>query len=618
MCGISAFIGKNKGIKDLFIGNSIDMLSHRGPDDFGVWQENGATEIALVHRRLSIQDLSDAGKQPMISQNERFVLIFNGEIYNHLDLRSKYFPRKIWNGHSDTETLLALIDLMKEDCFQHLVGMWALACWDRQEKKLLISRDRFGQKPIYYLFKDGSFLLSSEIKPLLTKGEKNPINSLMAAEYLALGNYGHLGEQTFFKNIFQLLPGHYAWISHSDSNIKSKPYWNLPKVRSSEKITVGKKEIISLKECIVEAVRSQTLSDVPIGASLSGGLDSSVVVGILANYFSETNPISVFTAQTPKSEFEETKFVKKVVEKWEPLVNLYQKDLNQVKISEYLVPTLMIQEEPFGDPSIIAHGFLMDMASELGIKVVLGGQGADELFRGYLHSIKQLFSHELGRFNFWYAAKELPNLSLGLAENSRILLGAFLPKLERALRKKSRKNRRDFISSQLQNGAEDLHLDSLLSLPNNWDDAVAESFMKVHIPHLVHYDDRNGMARSIEGRMPFLDHRILELISTFKPADFYRNGFSKSLLREATREYIPNEVYLRRDKLGFYTPLNKLLNDELNFVKEILSGSIWVQDEYKLRALKMIEKGRVPNHESEKIWRVICLTKWAELFDITY
>lgn len=614
MCGIAAILTYDQGSKETFINRSHQLLHHRGPDSKGNWKDDF---VGLVHQRLSILDLTEAGHQPMVSPNERYIIIFNGEIYNHLDLRKIYFPNKNWKGHSDTETIISLYESIGVEMFSFLVGMWAIVIWDKQEKKMLLSRDRYGQKPLYYrFFPNGDFGVASEIKPLLVPGQTNQANSLMVAEYLALGNYGHLGDQTFFADVFQLLPGSYAWIVNGDKILTSKKYYEIPLTKIKDKIPVGEQEIEILKECIIEAVCSQTISDVPIGASLSGGLDSSLIVGILASKTTEINPISVFTAQTPLSKWDESPYVKAVSDKWGKRIHLYAKDLNQVRISESLERTIYIQEEPFGDPSIIAHSFLMDMAKQVGIKVVLGGQGADEIFRGYSHNIKQLFSHELSRLNFSYALPELKKSNYNLQETLRIGLGAFFPEWERRMRLKSREKRRFFLSKELREAAGKFEMSSRLSLANNLEGSLKESILGVHIPHLVHYDDRNGMARSIEGRMPFLDHRILELVSTFNPESFFENGFSKDLIRKAGKDFIPETVFKRKDKLGFFTPIHEMLHSELDWVKEMVGSPTWVDGKIIQNDIDFYRVSGNSIEISERLWRTVSLACWLNIFNV--
>lgn len=615
MCGIAAILTPNSSRRTEFLERAIDLLQHRGPDGQGQWQDESA---GIAHRRLAILELSEAGAQPMRSESGRYIISYNGEIYNHLELRAKYFNGRSWRGHSDTETLLALFEMLGDGMFAVLVGMWAMTIWDTQGKKLLISRDRYGQKPLYYRFyPDGSFALASEIKPLLFPGQKNPINPLMAAEYLALGNYGHLGEQTFFAEVQQLLPACFAWVRLNDRVLKTKAYWHLPSVSHREKLPVGPLEIEQLREGIIEAVRSQTLSDVAIGATLSGGLDSSLVTGILASGRDGADPIDIFTAQTPGSRWDESSYVRAVQDKWGTRMRLHTRDLNQMSISEHLERAIWIQEEPFGDPSIIAHGFLMDMARYAGIKVILGGQGADEVFRGYPHNIQQLFAHELSHLNWRYALPEMQQAGLKHLEYARILLGAFLPRVERQMRLKSRKKRRFFLSSTLQDAALVVENQSILPMANDWDGSLRESVQGVHIPHLVHYDDRNGMARSIEGRMPFLDHRLLELTASWQPTSFYRHGLSKVLLRQAGREFLPDVVAERRDKLGFFTPIHEMLHNEVEWVADWIDSMNIIDNVVFNDDIVFYREKKKDNERSRRLWRSVSFNIWAKQFNTT-
>lgn len=615
MCGIAAILSPDPVRRNAFLERAIDLLRHRGPDGQGQWQDERA---GLAHRRLAILELSEAGAQPMRSESGRYLISYNGEVYNHLKLRAKHFPGRPWRGHSDTETLLALFEKLGEGMFAEMVGMWAMAIWDTQEKRLLISRDRYGQKPLYYRFyPDGSFALSSEIKPLLQPGQKNPVNPLMAAEYLALGNYGHLGEQTFFAAVQQLRPACFAWVRPGDQALQAQAYWRLPSVPRRDKIPVGPAQIAQLREALLEAVRSQTLSDVPIGATLSGGLDSSLVTGILAAEAGAAQPLDVFTAQTPGSRWDESPYVRAVQEKWGACMRLHAKDLNQARISAHLERALWIQEEPFGDPSIIAHGFLMDMAREAGLKVILGGQGADEVFRGYPHSIQQLFAHELSRFRLGYALPEMRQAGLSLPGELRILLGAYFPRIERALRMRSRAQRRSFLSPALQEAAQAAQQQHVLPLANDWEGAMTESVAGVHIPHLVHYDDRNGMARSIEGRMPFLDHRLLEITAGFQPSAFYRNGRSKALLREAGREFLPDAVAGRRDKIGFYTPLAALLRQDMDWIREVINSTPWISPGSLDAGLLVHEVSAFSGETALRMWRTVSMELWRRQFDVS-
>lgn len=257
----------------------------------------------------------------------------------------------------------------------------------------------------------------------------------------------------------------------------------------------------------------------------------------------------------------------------------------------------------------------MDMAKEAGIKVILGGQGADEVFRGYPHNIHQLFSHELRWGNWPYALRAMRQANLNSTDSARILLGAFLPKLERELRRQSRKKKRFFLSLALQEAAQAAEHQQMLALANDWEDGMRESIQGVHIPHLVSYDDRNGMARSIEGRMPFLDHRLLEYIAVFHPATFYRNGFSKALLREAGRKHLPDVVMGWRDKIGFYTLLTAMLLQDIDWIREVLSPAYWNSLQIRDTDIRIGEIAVFLGDIALRMWRTISMEIWRRQFN---
>ena len=216
MCGIAGYVGNNKDAGLKFATGACAIMEHRGPDDSGILNDDYVT---LMHRRLSILELSALGHQPMVSSCGRYSIVFNGEIYNHLDLRRQYLPGYRFRGHSDTETIIELFRLQQEKMLADMVGMWAIAIWDKETRKLFVSRDRYGQKPIYVRRKDDAWMISSEMKPLLSKDEHPAYDPTALVEYLALGNYGHLGKHTFFKDIQHFPQGCYAWIANSDMRI---------------------------------------------------------------------------------------------------------------------------------------------------------------------------------------------------------------------------------------------------------------------------------------------------------------------------------------------------------------------------------------------------------------
>jgi asparagine synthase (glutamine-hydrolysing) len=392
-----------------------------------------------------------------------------------------------------------------------------------------------------------------------------------------------------------------------------KPYWVLPNIRENDKIPFDAAAKRQLHDLIVEAVLSQTLSDVPIGITLSGGIDSSIVTGILSSYYDKQ--IHIFTAQSPNSNFDETRYVDAVINKWNnPRFVVHRKNLNALSVKEDLVKYINIQEEPFGDPSIIAHGFLMQMAAEAGIKVILNGQGADEIFFGYNNMAQAILPGQFKALQFARFYNNLKAMKLGKSFMMRALLQSTLPDLENRLRIKSRLARRGHILPTLLDGVEDsmVKMYSYENLYNVW----SESVYGVHLPHLVQYDDRNGMAYSIEGRMPFLDHRIAEFVATIKPVAFLKNGLRKYILREACKQYMPDEVYKRTDKIGFFTPLADSLMRDSDWVAPHFKDVPFIKPEFHQNLLKILLEKKLDTPNALHIWRQLSVSLWMKEFNV--
>jgi len=493
------------------------------------------------------------------------------------------------------------------------VGMWAFVIWDKEAEKIFISRDRFGQKPLYLRQKNKAWLVASEIQPLLSENEHPQYDATALVEYLALGNYGHLGDHTFFNDVRQFPEGSYAWLSKDQQTLKIEHYWELPNINEADKVPFDKNVKKGLHNCIVEAVLSQTLSDVPIGITLSGGIDSSIITGIIATYYDKG--MHIFTAQSPDSKFDETRYVDAVISKFSNSnFIVHRKNLNELSIKNNLDKYIKVQEEPFGDPSIIAHGYLMDMAASAGIKVILNGQGADELFFGYNNMAQAILSRQFKSMKFSQFSENLSAMRLGKGFLLRILLESFFPSLEYNLRTKSRRKRRNILQPQLLDNVDN----NILSLHkyNNIYNVWRESIYGVHIPHLVHYDDRNAMAFSIEGRMPFLDHRIAEYVASIRPEEFIKNGMRKYILRESCKQYLPDIVYNRTDKIGFYTPLINSLNKDKDWVLAQMKENGLLKNEHIHFLLEKLKTERLAINDGLQIWRCISVIRWMKEYNI--
>jgi asparagine synthase (glutamine-hydrolysing) len=616
MCGFAVYLGGDIEKGKLFAERANRLLAHRGPDDLGLFLGD---RVAFGHRRLSIVDLSSKAHQPMSSPDGRWVIAYNGEVYNHLDLRLRLCKGWAFRTHSDTETVLAALALRGPGALEEMVGMWSLALWDACEKRLLVSRDRYGQKPLYWrLCDDRSLRFASEIKPLLEEEERPAMYAHAVAEYLATGNYGHLGERTFFRDVYSFPPAHWAVVTAGDETMEPHRYWRFPILPKRDRRPYDETARQRFRSAFEEAVSSQLMSDVPVGATLSGGLDSSAVVGAMASR-QTGGPIPVFTAQAEGSDFDESRYVKAVEDKWRGRLDIQWVRLERMKISELVQQAIRAQEEPFGDPSIIAHGSLMDAARAAGVPVILGGQGGDELLFGYGYMGYALLAASLREGKVGWAFAEARSLNLGGKSLARIGLSALFPKIEGHSRQRSRMQRRTWLLSSLKKAIPSEH--PPLASTSNLNSVWLETIERVALPHLTHYDDRSGMARSIEGRMPFLDHRLADVVGSLDETAFLKGGRLKRILRDACSDLFPKSVLERHDKIGFFTPLRDMLKAEKEWVRGM------VTDEYA-RSLNLFDVDLLRSHVDAiagvdgkgdgaiRIWRALAVRVWAETFQV--
>ncbi len=610
MCGVAAFLSKNP-ISSISKDGlpSLDKILHRGPDLQDTFE---ADHTWLGHVRLSILDLSEAGNQPMFSSCGDYVIVFNGEIYNHLELREEFLNGHDFNGHSDTETIIELFSLMREEMLQHLVGMWALIIYIKSENKIFISRDRFGQKPLYVRKNVEGWIFGSEMKLLGLGSEKTTFNSTAITEFLSSGNYGHLGTETFYNEISQFPLASFAYLSHKDETLLTKQFWTLKFPKKFLKY--GSCEKMKLKRLVEQAVLSQTLADVPIGITLSGGIDSSIIAGILAKNYK--HKLHVFTAQTPGHKYDETKYVEEVIKRFDPnKIELHYIDLSKLDFSASINTYLKIQEEPFGDPSIAAHGLLMKAAREAGVKVILGGQGADEIFAGYDHALPAVLISQLKALKLKAFFKNLKNLEWTKKDYLKLGLATFSSKLEYSIKEKQRYKREKFIDADwVKNRSNVNHADTV-----DFPEILKESLFGIHLPHLLHYDDRNAMSVSVEGRTPFLDHRILEFLIQIHPSEFLQVGKRKHLLRESCEEYLPKLIAQRRDKVGFYTPLQSMLIKN----KIEIEGLFEAELNGNMKNQLMDDLTRLANNDNSiikilRVFRVYSILKIKQIYSIDF
>jgi len=627
-----------------------ETLAHRGPDDAGSWLD-GEAGIALAHRRLSILDLSPAGHQPMQSISGRFVLVFNGEVYNHLDIRRKleksHQAPTGWRGHSDTETLLAAIEQWGlEQTLEQCVGMFALALWDRQERALALARDRIGEKPLFYGWQGDVLLFGSELKALRAHPKfRSEIERNALPGYL---RHGYIpAPWSIWQGIFKLTPGCLLRFSVGDVGVLPCPkqYWSL-----SDAVFAGKsnpfhgsdKEAIDeLERQLRDAVAGQMVADVSLGAFLSGGIDSSTVVALMQTQSSR--PVKTFTIGFNEGGYNEAEHARAVARHLGTEHTELYVDAAQA-IS--LIPDLTnIYDEPFGDSSAIPTHLVSRLARQ-NVSVSLSGDGGDELFAGY----ERYFNQRGARI--WRAARALPaplrTLAVTLVRSGVfLLLDDALNAINYTLKLsvgRSLSARADLIAS-LANCAtrEDFYRamtsqwypPSLLSRGNFSDlgrpsvhlDLLSNPVEKMMLTDSLTYlpddilakVDRAAMAVGLETRVPMLDHRVVELAWQLPYEMKVRGGQGKWLLRQVLYRHVPREI-VDRPKMGFGIPIGEWLRGPLrDWAEDLL-------DESKLTSHGLFDpkpiRARWEQHIEgrqnwrDSLWLVLMFQAWYQTVEV--
>lgn len=606
MCGVTGLIDLNPhhGI-GLTLQNNVsrmtDRLIHRGPDDSGIWVD-AAAGVALGHRRLSILDLSPAGHQPMCSATGRYVIVFNGEIYNYLELRHELeqLGGVAWRGHSDTEVMLAAFEAWGVKAgLQRFIGMFAFALWDCQERALFLARDRLGEKPLYYGWQNGVFLFGSELKAL----KAHPaFTAAVNRDALALFlRYSYIpAPYSIYQGIAKLPPATFATLTwstlarHADPTIES--YWSLREVAEAgiaDPLPLDETAVIGeLDTLLRDAVAQQMVADVPLGAFLSGGVDSSTIVALMQAQ--STRPVKTFTIGFHEAGYDEAKHAKAVARH---LGTEHTELYVTPQEAQAMIPRLpRIYDEPFADSSQIPT-FLVSQLARTQVTVSLSGDAGDELFGGYNR-------HFLAK-RIWNIHSRLPPpLRTGIAH---LLLGVPTPWLDRALNALSPLLPRSLHYSQ---AGDKLHkLAELLALPSAehiyrrlvsfWDrpdalvigghepaTAPTDAGQWARLPgfteRMMYLDtvtylpgdilvkvDRAAMAVSLETRVPFLDHRVVEWAWRAPLNMKIRHGQGKWLLRQVLCRYVPKEL-IERPKQGFAVPVDHWLRGPLREWAETL------------------------------------------------
>lgn len=628
MCGISGIIC-NGAVPQGAIEKMTDVIIHRGPDDHGYYYGPG---IALGHRRLAILDLSEAGHQPM-EYLGRYVITFNGEIYNYIEIRRELeYEGYSFKSKTDTEVIMAAYDKWGMDCLKRFNGMWVFALYDKAKNMVFCARDRFGVKPFYYwVAPDGTFCFGSEIKQFTVyPGWKAQVNPQRAYDFLAYGITNHTDE-TLFKNVYELEKGCLMCLSvdnvRIDENGRSPTdlwYELVPSKFAGSFEEAG----VEFKNLLVDSVKLRLRSDVPVGSCLSGGLDSSSIVCIVNNLLHEEDSTSsqrTFSACSEVEQIDERKWVDEVVSSKGVEAHYVYPSLDE--LFEWLPSITWKQDEPFYSPGIYAQWCVFRLAANNNVTVMLDGQGADELLAGYSSFFPPRFAGLLksGKFlNFWQEiniTKEIHDISRtrSLMNIARVLLPDVLKKPLLEIFGGHTPSPKWLALDILKASP----LNPYLNLPSHIDDIQTMSKLQIlstHLPALLHWEDRDSMAHSLESRCPFLDYRLVEFVLGLPDEYKLSNGSTKRVLRNGMRGILPDSICDRMDKQGFITPeelwMKEIAPDMFRRkLKQAVEASDGILNQGCLMVLEEIITGKKPF--SSLPWRWINFGEWMKIFNVT-
>jgi len=608
MCGISGIISyQGSNINLIQLKLMSDSLVHRGPDGSGEWigpQKN----VGFAHRRLAIIDLSDDAAQPMHYLG-KYSIVFNGEIYNYIELKHQLQQLGYsFKTNSDTEVILAAYDYYQAECVQHFDGMFSFAIWNETTQTLFAARDRFGEKPFFYVSQNERFVFASEMKALWAIGIEKKLSNQMLSNYLITGNIQNPfnKSQTFYENIHALPPAHFLKINNQGPQIT--PYWNLEKnniLKDTEENAIKK-----LDELIHDSVIKRLRSDVPVGMSLSGGLDSST----LLHYVSQHQPnVKTFSAIFPGFEKDESAFVKKAVNHYQ--AKNFSITPNENDLVDDFEKLIYYQEEPFQSSSIFAQYKVYQLAKENNIKVLLDGQGADEVFGGYLKYAQWYLMEEIRNKNlssFLIQKKKLenhfPTFQFGINQYLAALFPGQAAKALSIRAEKTSQAKAYFTNEFLayNAGANYNHKPVVKSL----NDILHFNTMQMGLEELLRFSDRNAMAHGCEVRLPFLNHQLVSYAFSLPSSLKIHDGFTKYILRKTMQGKLPDEIVWRKEKVGFEPPQNQwmdsvLMQDYLFEAKRNLVNNNILKPDVMNKNLQ--NSGA---HEPENLnWRFLCASR---------
>jgi asparagine synthase (glutamine-hydrolysing) len=620
MCGIAGFVESQAHSREPYdtLSSMLRTIRHRGPDDWGMvfngynggrgdakrvdWRQLQGPLLALGHQRLAILDLSEAGRQPMWSHDGAYCISYNGEIYNYLELRSQLAPRAVFQTGTDTEVLLEAYRQWGTAMLQQLDGMFAFALWDRKAQTVVCARDPIGIKPFYYGTQAGRFVFASEPRAVLaglrTRGR---IDAVRVAEFLALGVSDH-DDGTSYEEVRQLLPGHWIAVDAAGSVSPPRAFWSVPDE------PVQEADVPRLvRDHIDVAIARQLRSDVPVGSCLSGGLDSGTVTSAAARALhQDAANFTALTLTNPDFEGDETEMAAATAAKTGVKWTKVQPRLSS--IVEELDQMIQSMDEPFPSLSMFGQRKIMEQASALGLKVMLDGQGGDEVFLGYLRLAQRVASEYFWQgslsnaFGEWQALGRNASQPVWLTLASSCFFGS--PAIVR--RRNTRRVSKVVDANFLQHVRPNIVREMYTSLQGVRGLQIAE-LKRFCLPQLLRYEDRNSMAHSVEARVPLLAVPIVE-IGLGLPLNWkVRGGWTKYALRRAMQDDLPAEILWSRRKRGFEVPQKLWVESARSSIEK------WLHDlppgcpVSGREILKAIDNGKAGE---QWVWRCLSVALW--------
>jgi len=641
MCGIAGVIGRQaQGSKAALSLRVLDLLRHRGPDDHG-WVLSSEADLRsghglppdcpadalLLHRRLSILDLSPGGWQPMTSADRRFAIVFNGEIYNFIELRAELAGLgHVFTSHSDTEVLLHALVEWGPRALPRLTGMFGFALLQRQERKLILARDFLGIKPLYYAHGPDGLVFASEIKALLALADlPRRVNPQRLHDYLTGGLTDHGGE-TMFMGVHQVPAAHYLEVPlDRPRDVRAVRYWS---AKHHERLDISYEDATArVRQLFLDNVRLHLRSDVPVGAALSGGIDSSAIVGAMRRLEPKLD-LHAFSYVAGDAALSEEKWIDLAAHQAGAV--LHKTRCGAGDLVDDIEDLIYQQDEPFGSTSIFAQHRVFRLAREHGITVMLDGQGADEMLGGYRFYLAARLASLIRRGNWLEAMRfacrvqKLPGIglhSLLLQTAGNIVPARFKLLAKQALQESmmppwlsGRWFEERGVRPGVDNG-EQTGCDVFKTL-------LHRTLVESSLPMLLRYEDRNSMAHSIESRVPFLTPALVEFLLRL-PEDYLigADGTSKRIFRDAMRGIAPDAILQRKDKIGFATPEKQWFTALQGWVGRTLSSDAAREIPAFNHRLLCREWDHLLNGKQSfdwRAWRWINLIRWAERFDVSF